>query len=106
MREIMTRLLQDVAREFWAEKGARFGQKQRVSELTVNPDESGSGYGALPSTFTPETEFLCSNATVEGYGIENRIIIALWGYKIKKDGNPHQYPIRITWLYTDEQNRI
>lgn len=103
-RALMTKKLEDLATEYWQGRGAKFGQDMQVKDLDLPADiDTNSDYLALPSKFTAETKFKCGFATVEVGGYDGRqIVVALWVYPIKKNGDYYTNPIRLTYLMTNK----
>lgn len=70
-----------IAKDFWAKKGAKFGERQKISEIDVSAN-------LLPRSFDETTEFVTKHAVIEpGAGNGHDIGCSLWISKIKKDGS-------------------
>jgi hypothetical protein len=83
--------LNDVALSVWKGRGAKFGEKQTLSEIDIQ-----GATLSLPVKFTPETEFITFGAEIEAGGYSGRTISCpLWVKPIKKNGEPGS-AIRLT----------
>jgi hypothetical protein len=83
--------LNEVALSVWKGRGAKFGERQKLSEI----DTTGTTL-SLPVKFTPETEFITFGSDIEAGGYNGRTISCpLWVKPIKKNGEPGS-AIRLT----------